>query len=111
MKHTRHASVGLPFAVGTLWVCAGRIVQIDGPLSLETLQVRDTATGSMLPVPIHDLKPLPSQGAVSDPLIVSEHEWKRSLAIAQVLEPYRHSHALPSRVTRKLAGDLAVAIR
>jgi len=111
MNHTRHANVALPFAVGTLWVCADRVVQIDGPLSLETVQVRDTATGALIPALVHDLKPLPPNGEGTDPLTVPEDEWKRSLTVAKIFEPYKECHALPSTVTRKLASVLGISRR
>lgn len=113
MKSSSHARAGQQFAAGTTWVCGERVVQVDGPLSLQVVQVRDMATGELMPASIRDLDPLPStpKGAVTDPLVVPPAEWARSLAMAKAFQPYLNCYALPSRVTIEIARRHGISRR
>jgi putative transposase len=100
------------FAVGTLWVFEERVVQVDGPLSLQVVQVRDVASGELKPAPVHHLT-LPSNAAqkAADPLTVPQNEWDRALTLARAFQPYVECRALPTRVTQAIALRHAITFR
>jgi putative transposase len=96
--------------VGSRWLCGDRIVEIDGPLSLYQVQVRDMGTGNLLPASLETLQPLSTSQQKGEPLVVPEAEWSRALSIAKMLAPYVVG-ALPHRVKRELAKQFNVSLR
>jgi len=96
--------------VGSRWLCGDRIVEIDGPLSLHEVQVRDMGTGNLLPASLETLQPLSRSQQKGEPLVVPEAEWIRALSIAKALAPYVVG-TLPHRVKRELAKQFNVSLR
>jgi len=96
--------------VGSRWLCGDRIVEIDGPLSLYQVQVRDVGTGNLLPASLETLQPLPASRRESDPLALPQAAWDRALSLATALEPYVIG-TLPHRIVRELAKQFDVSIR
>ncbi|MCP1375162.1 Mu transposase C-terminal domain-containing protein [Dyella lutea] len=96
--------------VGSRWLCGDRIVEIDGPLSLYQVQVRDAGTGNLLPVAIGTLKPIPTSRRDAEPSVVPQAEWDRARAIAKALAPYVADH-LPRQVADELAEQFDVCLR
>ena len=96
--------------VGSRWLCDNRIVEIDGPLSLHQVQVRDAGTGNLLPVAIETLQPIPTSQQNAEPFAVPQAKWDRALTLAKALAPYVAGH-LPIRVADKLAQQFGVSRR
>lgn len=96
--------------VGSRWLCEDRIVEIDGPLSLHQVQVRDAGTGNLLPVAIETLQPIPLSQRNAEPSAVPQAKWDCALTLAKELAPYVEGH-LPIRVADKLAQQFSVSRR
>lgn len=96
--------------VGSRWLYDDRIVEIDGPLSLHQVQVRDTGTGNLLPVAIEMLRPIPASHRGTEPSVVPQAQWDGALTLAKGLEPYVIGR-LPLQVARKLAQQFDISVR
>lgn len=99
------------FSAGSTWRCGERVVQVDGPLTLQTVQVRDLASGQLMAVSIQELAALPERKDGIDPLGVSEEEWARSLGLAQAFLPYVASYALPAPKAEEIAQQFGISKR
>jgi putative transposase len=100
----------LQLTIGSRWLCDDRIVEIDGPLSLHQVQVRDAGTGNLLPVAIETLRPLPASQRDAEPSAVPQVQWDRALTLAKAFAPYVTSR-LPLEVARNLAQQFGVSLR
>lgn len=96
--------------IGSRWLCDDRIVEIDGPLSLHQVQVRDTGTGNLLPAAIEMLRPIPASQRGTEPSVVPQAQWDGALTLAKGLEPYVIGR-LPLQVARKLAQQFDISVR
>ena len=96
--------------VGSRWLCENRIVEIDGPISLHQVQVRDAGTGNLLPVAIETLQPIPSSQRNAEPSAVPQAQWDGALTLAKGFEPYVIG-PLPLQVARKLAQQFDLSVR
>jgi putative transposase len=99
------------FSAGSAWRCGERVVQIDGPLTLQLMQVRDLATGQIMSVSVSELAPLPEHKGGTDPLQIPQRDWDRALGLAQAFAPYAASYALPKATTTEIAQKFGLSER
>lgn len=96
--------------VGSQWLYDERFVEIDGPISLHQVQVRDMGTGNLLVAPIEALESVPAVRRKTEPLVIPEAVWNRALSLAKALAPYL-TEELPVQVARNLAEQFNVTDR
>lgn len=99
------------FSAGSTWRCGERVVQIDGPLTLQLMQVRDLVSGQLMSVSVNELAPLPERKGGADPLEVPQQEWDRALGLAQAFSPYAGSYALPKVKAEEIAQTFGLSRR
>lgn len=99
--------------IGSRWIYGERVVEFGGVLNIRQVQVRDMATGELLPASMHELKPVPIsiQRERIEPTVVPQLEWDRALSLARDLEPYAEESRLPRSVARDLAARYELSVR
>lgn len=96
--------------VGSQWLCDDRFVEIDGPISLHQVQVRDMGTGNLLIASIEALEPVSASRRKTEPLAIPQAVWDRALSLAKALAPYLTGE-LPVEAVRNLAKQFNVTER
>lgn len=105
----------LTLVAGSQWLHGGRVVEIDGPLSMNQVQVRVLATGQMLPAATHELRPVPTLAPRSrrhaSPMVIPQDEWERAQSLARAFEPYSAQRGMPKIVVSELAKEWGISSR
>ena len=78
--------MSLALTVGSRVAYGDRTVDIDGAASLNTVAVRDVATGNLLNVPVGDLTPLATQKKPPDPRGIPQADWDQLVRLSRDLD-------------------------
>lgn len=104
-------NTSLKIIPGRNCLARGRVVQIDGWDSLHTVQVRDLATGELMPIPIHELQPLTHGTSPESRFSVPEIEWERAIDMAQDFKTLIEGAPLQQCLAVSLAIKYEVSVR
>lgn len=96
---------------GTQWLVGNRIVEVDGPHTVDAVYTRDVATGELRPVRVSDLKPLPAAIEQAGMRHIPEEQWRRATAMANELRPFLDKNRLPMSAAEAIAKAFETTVR
>lgn len=96
---------------GSRWLLNTRIVEIDGPLTLNQVQVRDVGTGELRPASVHELQAMPVEKTKVLPMVVAQAEWDRAVLMAQTLAPFSGSDSLSEALAIEISARFGIGVR
>jgi putative transposase len=96
---------------GSRWLFNARIIEVDGPLTFNQVQVRDLGTGQLMAASMHELQPMPTEKVKEAPVAIAQAEWDRALPMAQAFAPFASSASLPGDAARALSKRFGISVR